>query len=102
MSLIPWAIAATLLASVFFVLNLFGRWGQRWGATPEECDTSLIGDQWLEGGPSARVRMTRAVWIDAPSDVVWPWLAQVGRGAGWYSYDRLDNGGRSSARHIVS
>jgi len=32
---------------------------------------------------------------------VWPWLAQNGRGAGWYSWERLDNGGRASARHIV-
>ena len=33
---------------------------------------------------------------------VWPWIAQLGRGAGWYSVDRLDNGRKSSARHIVS
>jgi hypothetical protein len=25
----------------------------------------------------------------------------LGRGAGWYSLDRIDNGGRASARHIV-
>lgn len=46
--------------------------------------------------------MTRAVSISAPPPVVWPWLAQMGRGAGWYSYDRIDNGGRASAEHIVS
>jgi len=46
--------------------------------------------------------MTRAVSIDAPPETVWPWLAQVGRGAGWYSLDRLDNGGKQSAQHIVS
>jgi hypothetical protein len=63
---------------------------------------SLPGDNWLEGGPSVRVRMTRAVWVDAPAEHVWPWLAQMGRGAGWYSYDRLDNGGRQSAQHLVS
>lgn len=49
-----------------------------------------------------RVRMTRAVWVEAPREQDWPWLAQMGRGAGWYSYDRLDNGGRPSARHLVS
>ena len=45
--------------------------------------------------------MTRAISIEAPPAAVWPWLAQMGRGAGWYSYDRLDNGGHASARHIV-
>ena len=32
---------------------------------------------------------------------MWPWLAQMGCDrAGWYSWDRLDNGGRASAREI--
>jgi uncharacterized protein YndB with AHSA1/START domain len=43
-----------------------------------------------------------AVTIDAPPDRVWPWLVQMGADrAGWYSYDRLDNGGRASSREIV-
>jgi hypothetical protein len=46
--------------------------------------------------------MTRAISLHKPPEVVWPWLAQIGRGAGWYSYDRLDNGGKASARHLVS
>jgi hypothetical protein len=46
--------------------------------------------------------MTRAVTVAAPVDSVWPWLAQLGRGAGWYSFDRLDNGGKRSADHLVS
>jgi hypothetical protein len=46
--------------------------------------------------------MTRAVSISKPPEVVWPWLAQLGRGAGWYSFEYLDNGGKTSARHIVS
>jgi hypothetical protein len=29
-------------------------------------------------------------------------VVQIGRGAGFYSYDGLDNGNRTSARHIVS
>ena len=42
-----------------------------------------------------------AVTIDAPPDQVWPWLVQMGgdRG-GWYSWDRLDNGGRPSATKV--
>jgi len=34
---------------------------------------------------------------------VWPWLVQVGFGrAGFYSYDRVDNLGRSSARELLA
>jgi hypothetical protein len=46
--------------------------------------------------------MTRAVTIEAPPERVWPWIAQLGRGAGWYSVDFLDNGRKSSAWHLVS
>ncbi len=49
-----------------------------------------------------RAIMTRAISLQKPPEVVWPWLAQIGRGAGWYSYDLLDNGGKTSARHIIS
>jgi hypothetical protein len=42
-----------------------------------------------------------AVTIDVPPGQVWPWLIQMGgdRG-GWYSWDRLDNGGRPSATQV--
>jgi len=46
--------------------------------------------------------MTRAISIAAPPDRVWPWIAQLGRGAGWYSVDWIDNGRRASAWRIVS
>ena len=78
------------------------RRAMRWGATPEEIASAGTCGDWLAGVPGSRVRMTRAVSVDAPPETVWSWLAQMGRGAGWYSYDRLDNGGRMSARHIVS
>ena len=41
------------------------------------------------------------ITIDAPPAAVWPWLVQMGwdRG-GWYSWDRLDNGGRPSAQAV--
>jgi hypothetical protein len=45
---------------------------------------------------------TRAITIHASSERVWPWLAQMGSGrAGWYAYDRIDNGGRPSAKSIL-
>lgn len=62
----------------------------------------MPGDAWLDAGAAAFVAMTRTVSIQRPAEQVWPWLAQLGRGAGWYSIDRLDNGGIESANHIVS
>jgi hypothetical protein len=62
----------------------------------------MPGDIYLEGGPEARISMTRAISIAASPQTVWPWLAQLGRGAGWYSIEWLDNRGRESARHIIS
>lgn len=61
----------------------------------------LPGDVYLADESAARTVMTRAISIAATPEQVWPWLAQLGRGAGWYSYDRADNGGRQSARHVV-
>jgi len=78
------------------------RWGMRWGSTPAERDRTMPGDDYLDDGPPDRVAMTRAISIDASPDQVWPWIAQLGRGAGWYSVDWLDNGRKTSARHVVS
>jgi len=94
-------VAFVVLVQVTLLVALV-RWGTRWGATPEERAEPLPGDDYFAGGPAARVAMTRAISIDAAPETVWPWLAQLGRGAGFYSLDRLDNGGRMSARHIVS
>ena len=52
--------------------------------------------------PDAAYTTTQAVTIAVPPDRVWPWLVQMGGGrAGWYSYDRIDNAGRPSARSIL-
>ena len=70
------------------------------GGTPDEVATDLPGDALL---PQAQFRATRAITIDAPPSVVWPWLVQVGCGrAGWYSNDLLDNLAHPSATTIVS
>ncbi len=83
-------------------LIAFTWWGSRWGATKEERAARMPGDEYFSGGPSAVVSMARAISLDATGETVWPWLAQLGRGAGWYSFDILDNGGKMSARHIVT
>ncbi len=85
------AVAAALLA-----------WGARWGSTAAERAAPMPGDQLFGFSRAPRAVMTRAIDIAASPELIWPWLAQLGRGAGWYSYDRLDNGGRPSARHRVS
>lgn len=95
------SIVGVILA-VFMVVWLFIRWGTRWGSTPEERARRMPADGWLEGGPPTRVVMTRAISLSAPPETVWQWLAQLGRGAGWYSLDWLDNGRKPSARHVVS
>jgi hypothetical protein len=70
----------------------------RWGATDEEVADPYPGADLVPGGERAA---TMAVTIEAPPDQVWPWLIQMGgdRG-GWYSWDRLDNGGRPSATEV--
>ena len=60
---------------------------------------ALPGDERL---PDAQYRSTRAITIEAPPEVVWPWLVQVGcLRAGFYSNDLLDNLGHPSAETIV-
>lgn len=90
-------VVVGLLAAVV----LSTRRAMRWGATPEEIASASTADAWLDGLSGSRLRMTRAISVEAPPESLWRWLAQSGRGAGWYSWDRLDNGGRASARHIV-
>jgi hypothetical protein len=61
-----------------------------WGATQEEAQACLPGDELLEDADGIA---TRAITIDAPAAAVWPWIAQMGpspRG-GAYTYDWIEN-----------
>ena len=61
-----------------------------WGATHEEADARLPGDELLAHPDGVS---TRAITIDAPAAAVWPWIAQMGpapRG-GAYTYDWIEN-----------
>jgi hypothetical protein len=61
----------------------------RWGATDEEANAALPGDELVT---DLGAQCTRAVTIDAPVASVWPWLAQIGQDrAGFYSYEWLEN-----------
>jgi hypothetical protein len=80
-------------------VKIWRPWELTWGATPDEVSRPLPGDD-LVTRPTFNA--TRAISIDAPPEQIWPWLVQVGnKRAGWYSYDLLDNLGRSSARRII-
>jgi hypothetical protein len=79
------AIAA--LAAVGGYARLY-RLGQTWGATDQELQQALAGDELL---PDATARTTHAITIAAPAREVWPWLVQMGWGrAGWYTYRWVD------------
>ena len=68
-------------------------------AKPQLESLRLLGDD-LIPHPQAQATMSRL--IEAPAIQVWPWLVQMGcRRGGWYSYDRLDNGGVPSARMVL-
>ena len=70
----------------------------RWGATDDEVNSEYPGRDVVPDGSRAA---TMAVTIDAPPSEVWPWLMQMGYDrAGWYSWDRLDNGGQPSATEL--
>jgi hypothetical protein len=81
---------------------------QDWGASADERTQPLPGDDIVQDVMSHH---TRALTIDAPPGVVWPWLIQIGdRRAGFYSYDWIERyvfpgtvhyvEGRQSATHI--
>ena len=70
----------------------------RFGATQEELRTPYPGQDLI---PDPYTQTTMATTIAAPPAEVWPWLAQMGCDrAGFYSWDRLDNGGVPSAERI--
>jgi hypothetical protein len=70
-------------------------------ATNGERSHPLAGDRLID---ESAATLTHAITIGAAPADVWPWLVQMGAGAraGWYSYDRLDNGGERSAERIVA
>ena len=66
-----------------------------WGSTPEERRGSFPCDSYLPGGDA----YFRAVDVSAPAPRLFRWLCQLKVAP--YSYDKLDNFGRRSPRHLV-
>jgi hypothetical protein len=74
------ALALVLLLGV--ALAAAARVGRRSGVTGAELATPLPGDDVV---PDARVVIDRATTLSAPSERVWPWIVQLGKGrGGWY------------------
>jgi hypothetical protein len=79
------AIGVAAAAYIFFARP----WHLRWGASVQERDASLPGDDLIV---SPDLIATRAITVRASAAQVWPWIAQLGQGrGGFYSYDFLEN-----------
>lgn len=64
-------------------------WCLTWGATDDEADGPLPGDDLLT---DPAIVSTRAAWIGASPEAIWPWLVQMGPGRGGaYTYDWIEN-----------
>jgi hypothetical protein len=95
----PATILMALAAAEVLHADHYAVFGRNINATDEELARALPGDEFIAYPLGVA---THAVTIFKPAREVWPWLVQMGAGrAGWYSYDRLDNGGRPSATRIV-
>lgn len=89
-------VGAAALGAVGFALSaqvasygLWRRWCLTWGAMTSEAEAVLAGDNLL---PEPDIVATRAIGIEAPVELVWPWLVQMGPGrAGAYTYDWIEN-----------
>lgn len=65
------------------------RWYLTWGATDEEVDRVMPGDDLL---PRPDMLTTRGITIAAAPEAIWPWLVQMGSGRGGaYTYDWIEN-----------
>ena len=94
------AVLVTVVVAVLLVYLVYRPWALNWGASRKETALALPGDS-IVSDPTFNA--TRAVTIDATPAEIWPWIIQMGyRRAGFYSYDRLDNDGISSADHLIS
>jgi hypothetical protein len=82
-------LAFSAVAGIAAYAKVIRPWHLRWGATDDELDMSLPGD---EDATGRDILTTRAITIDALPEDVWPWVVQIGqRRAGMYSYGWLEN-----------
>ena len=83
------AIGMTALTYAALYLSVGRKPCLSWGASPEDFERTMPGDEWLA---NPDLLSTRAVSIDAPPSAIWPWLVQMGSGRGGvYTYDWIEN-----------
>jgi hypothetical protein len=83
------AAGTAVLGSAAAYILAIRPWQLGWGATGEERDATLAGDDLI---PNPDLVATRAITVHAGADQVWLWIAQLGQGrGGFYSYDALEN-----------
>lgn len=108
LAIVPLGVGAGFPATILMALaaaealheDRYAVFGRNVNATDEELARELPGDEFI---PHPFAVATHAVTIFKSPRDVWPWLVQMGAGrGGWYSYDLLDNGGRPSAKRIVT
>ena len=59
------------------------------GTTEDEASADLPGDELVR---NPKLPMTWGITINAPIEVVWPWVVQMGQGrGGFYTYQFLEN-----------
>lgn len=70
-------------------VGLVRPWHMRWGATDDEIQRAMPGDEIV---PRPTYNSTRAITIQARPADIWPWLMQLGQGrGGMYSYEWIEN-----------
>ncbi len=83
-----YAVAFVLLMVAVYWAGIHP-WMTNWGSIAAERQMALPGD---DVNPDRTRQSTLAITINAPSDVVWQWLVQVGQDrAGFYTYTWLEN-----------
>jgi hypothetical protein len=70
--------------------------GDRWGVSADEVARRYPCDEFV---PAPGLQAWRGVTVQATPERIWPWLAQLQVAP--YSYDWIDNLGRSSPRQLL-
>jgi hypothetical protein len=95
-------VVAVETAAIVAYARLIRPWFLRWGASAQEIERVLPGDEQV---PAPRTGYTRAITINAPIDQVWQWVVQIGQNrGGLYMEEWLENvfgGGAPNAERIL-
>jgi hypothetical protein len=80
--------AVSGVAALATYVFLIRPWHLRWGATDEEVNMTLPGDEFVE---NPKLNATHAITIHASAADVWPWLIQLGQKRGGFYSTWLEN-----------